>query len=78
MQAPRPFIPLLGAIGQALTMGLVWLGMPVAFAFLCGHYVAKCSWSALRRDYNIFAGRVWVIVLVWVTIAPYLFYHLQQ
>ena len=64
--------------GQALTIGLVWLGMTVAFEFLFGHYVAKRSWSALLHDYNLLAGRVWVVVLVWVTIAPYLFYRLQQ
>ena len=64
--------------GQALTIGLVWLGMTVAFEFLFGHYVAKRSWSALLHDYNLLAGRVWVVVLVWVTLAPYLFYRLQQ
>ena len=64
--------------GQALTIGLVWLGMTVAFEFLFGHYVAKRSWSDLLHDHNLLAGRVWVVVLVWVTIAPYLFYGLQQ
>jgi hypothetical protein len=39
--------------GQALTMGLVWLGMTVAFEFLFGHYGVKRSWSELRRDYHL-------------------------
>jgi hypothetical protein len=56
----------------------VWLGMTVAFEFLFGHYVAKRAWNELRRDYNLFAGRVWLVILVWVTIAPYVFYRLQQ
>jgi hypothetical protein len=64
--------------GQAMTIGLVWLGMTVAFEFLFGHYVAKRPWRDLLHDYNLFAGRVWLVVLVWVTIAPYLFYQLQQ
>ena len=59
-------------------IGLVWLGMTVAFEFFFGHYVAKRSWSDLLRDYNLFAGCVWLVVLVWVTLAPYLFYRLQQ
>jgi hypothetical protein len=63
---------------QALTIGLLWLGMTVAFEFLFGHYVAKRSWSDLLHDYNLFAGRVWLVVLVWVTTAPYLFYWLQK
>jgi hypothetical protein len=63
---------------QAITIGLVWLGMTVAFEFLFGHYVAKRSWHELLRDYNILAGRIWLVVLVRVTIAPYVFHRLQQ
>ena len=58
--------------GQALTIGLLWLGMTVAFEFLFGYYVMKRPWSDLLHDYDLFAGRVWVVVLVWVTIAPYI------
>jgi hypothetical protein len=54
----------------------MWLGLTVVFVFLFGHNVAKRSWHELLRDYNLFAGRVWLVVLVWVTIAPYLFYRL--
>ena len=64
--------------GQALTIGLVWLGMTVAFEFLFGRYIVKRSWRDLLHDYNIFAGRVWVVVLLWVTLAPYVFYRFQQ
>jgi uncharacterized membrane protein YwaF len=62
---------------QAITIGLVWLGLTVAFEFLCGHYVAKRSWNQLLRDYNLCAGCVWLVILVWVTVAPYVFYCLQ-
>ena len=37
--------------GQALTIGLIWLGMTVAFESLFGHYVAKRSWRNLLHDY---------------------------
>ena len=63
---------------QAINIGLVWLGLTVAFEFLFMHYVAGRSWDILLHDYNIFAGRVWVAVLVWVTVAPYIFYRLQK
>ncbi len=62
---------------QAITVGLLWLAMTVAFEFLFGYYVAGHSWGRLLRDYNLFAGRVWVVVLVWVTVAPYLFFRLR-
>jgi len=63
---------------QALLIGLVWLGMTVAFEFIFMHYVAGRSWKVLLHDYNIFAGRVWVVVLIWVALAPYLFYRLHK
>ncbi len=63
---------------QAITIGLLWLGLTVLFEFLFGHYVAGHSWSKLLHDYNILKGRIWIIVLIWVTIAPYIFYQLRQ
>ncbi len=61
--------------GQAFVIGLIWLGLTVAFEFIFGHYVAGHTWSKLFGDYNIFAGRVWVLVLIWITFAPYIFYR---
>lgn len=63
---------------QAITVGLIWLGLTVVFEFLFGHYVAGQPLSKLLYDYNVFAGRVWVVVLIWVTVAPYIFYRLQK
>ena len=36
------------------------------------------DWSYLFRDYNILEGRVWILVLLWVAIAPSLFYKIQK
>ena len=62
---------------RALAVGVVWLAMTMCFEFLFGHYVAGHSWSQLLQDYNICAGRVWALLLIWVTVAPYVFYRLQ-
>ncbi len=62
---------------QALAVGLIWLLMTVTFEFLFGHYVAGHSWSRLLQDYNLFAGRVWPLLLAWVTVAPYVFFRLK-
>ena len=64
--------------GQAIAIGLIWLGLTVAFEFLFMHFVLGIPWSRLAHDYNIFAGRVWMAVLIWVTIAPYVFFRLQK
>jgi hypothetical protein len=63
---------------QALLVGLLWLVMTVAFEFLFGHYVAGHPWSRLFQDYNIFKGRVWLLVLIWTTLAPYIFYRVRS
>ncbi|MFB2983293.1 hypothetical protein [Microseira sp. BLCC-F43] len=61
---------------QALIIGCIWLALTVGFEFIFGHYIAGHSWSKLLADYNIFAGRLWSIVLLWVAVAPVLFYRL--
>lgn len=63
------------SLSQALLIGILWLGLTVTFEFLFGHYIAGHSWSQLLRDYNLFAGRIWLLVLIWITIAPPLFYR---
>jgi hypothetical protein len=63
--------------GQAIRVGLVWLVLTVTFEFGFGHFVAGHSWQRLLQDYNIRAGRVWPAILLWVAIAPYLFFHFK-
>lgn len=60
----------------ALTVGLLWLALTIGFEFIFGHYVMGNSWERLLADYNLLAGRVWVLALIWITSAPYVFYLL--
>ena len=62
---------------QAVGVGAVWLGLTLAFELLFGHYVAGHSWARLAQDYDLFAGRLWPLVLLWVAAAPYLFSRLR-
>ncbi len=64
--------------GHAILIGLIWLAMTVVFEFVFGHYVMGHSWEKLLHDYNLLEGRVWVLVLVWTTIAPWLFYRIRN
>ena len=68
----------IGSAGQAVAIGLIWLGMTVIFEFLFGHYVMGHPWKKLFHDYNLFEGRVWVLVLIWTTVAPLVFYKLRS
>ena len=60
--------------GRAWQIGFLWLGMTVAFEFLFGHFIMGNPWSRLAADYNLLEGRLWVLVLLWVTVGPPLFF----
>lgn len=60
---------------HAIFIGLIWLCLTIVFEFGFGHYIMGNSWEKLLHDYNLVAGRVWGLFLVWLLIAPYLFYR---
>jgi len=62
------------SIKHAILIGLIWLGLTILFEFGFGHYIMENSWEKLFHDYNIAEGRVWGIFLLWITIAPSIFY----
>jgi len=63
---------------EAIKIGLIWMGLTVGFEFALGRLVLDRDWSLLFNDYNILEGRVWVLVLFWVAIAPILFYRITK
>jgi hypothetical protein len=63
---------------QALTIGTIWLILTILFEFVFGHYVMGHTWSHLLHDYNIFAGRLWSLVLLWNFIGPYIIFQIGK
>lgn len=63
---------------DALQVGFTWLILTTLFEFIFGHYVMGNSWERLFQDDNLFAGRLWGLVLVWITLSPLIFYRLQR
>jgi hypothetical protein len=57
---------------EALQIGGLWLVLTVSFEFLGGHFLFGQPWERLTADYNVLAGRVWVLVLVTTALAPLL------
>jgi hypothetical protein len=55
---------------ELLLIGFIWLILTVIFEFGFGHYIMGHPWSHLLAEYNIFNGRVWILVLAATTIAP--------
>lgn len=60
----------------AWRIGFLWSGLTIVFEFGFGHFVMGHSWRKLLQDYNLLKGRVWLLVLIWVTVAPYIFFKL--
>ena len=58
---------------QSIQIGLFWLILTLLFEFGFG-LLRGNSWIVLLHDYNIFKGRIWILILFWVALAPYLFY----
>jgi hypothetical protein len=53
-----------------LGIGLLWVFITMIFEFIFGHYVMGHSWQKLFADYNLFSGRLWVLVLINNVVAP--------
>jgi hypothetical protein len=58
---------------QAIFIGSLWVMLTLIFEFgfglLRGH-----SFTQLLKDYNIFKGRLWILIPAWLLVAPYIFY----
>jgi hypothetical protein len=62
---------------QALRIGLVWLLLTVAFEFVMGLVLTHKPLAQVLNDYNLFAGRVWSLFLIWLALAPWVFFRLR-
>ena len=56
--------------GELWTVGILWTALTVAFEFGFGRWVAGHSWQRLLADYDVTAGRIWVLVLLTLLLAP--------
>jgi hypothetical protein len=55
---------------SAITIGVCWFAMTVAFEFAFGRFVAGYSWERLFEQYDVTRGNVWVAVLMWTAAGP--------
>lgn len=63
---------------QAWRTGLLWLALTVAWEFLFFHFVFGSSWALLLQDYALWQGRLWVLVLATILLAPVLIHARDQ
>ncbi|MBN8788250.1 MAG: hypothetical protein J0I84_14255 [Terrimonas sp.] len=62
---------------NAILLGLFWLILTLVFEFGFG-LMQGSTMSQLLGEYNIMKGRVWVLIPIWVSFAPYLFFKIQS
>jgi hypothetical protein len=70
----KKFPPISG--GQAIWIGLFWLTLTLVFEFGFGRLSGN-SWEILLEDYDILKGRIWILIPVWIVVAPYFFYKIR-
>ena len=63
---------------DAWLIGAFWVSLTLACEFLAGHYVFGNSWGRLLADYNVAAGRIWVLVLITTLVAPALVFGIRS
>jgi len=68
----------LSSPGEAIGVGLAWMVLAVVFEFALGRYVVGDPWGKLFHDYDLLDGRVWGLFILWVGMAPYIFYGLER
>jgi hypothetical protein len=66
------------SLKTALKIGLTWAALTASFDFGFGHYVDGKSWTELAKDYDITAGRIWIVILAWTVVGPLLARKLHQ
>ncbi|WP_169310287.1 hypothetical protein [Flexistipes sinusarabici] len=71
------FAPVL-SLFSAVSIGLMWAVLTITFEFLFGHFVAKIPFSELLNDYNLFKGRIWILIPIWLFILPIILYYFYR
>jgi hypothetical protein len=64
--------------GSAIRIGLLWLAMTVAFECFMVLILMGQPLERALADYNLLAGRVWVLFLAWLAAAPWVFCRLRR
>lgn len=59
----------LGSSRDAILVGAAWTLATLAFECLIGRLAGR-SWESIFADYDVAAGRIWVVIPLWLLVAP--------
>jgi hypothetical protein len=60
---------------QTWLVGVLWLVMTLALETFMGRVLAGKPWPEVFEDYNVLAGRIWVLVPLWTLVGPHVFFR---
>lgn len=60
---------------QSFKIGVLWMVLTLTFEFSFG-LLRGLSLTEIVADYNIMNGRIWILIPLWLLIAPRLFYKI--
>jgi hypothetical protein len=63
---------------RALLIGFLWGMLTVVFESFMGLILQHLSLQQVLHEYNLLAGRVWTLFLIWLVVAPWLFFRIRQ
>lgn len=63
---------------DAWIIGALWVTLTLGFEFIGGHFLFGKPWPELFADYNLLAGRIWVMVLVVTLMTPALAFTVRR
>ena len=55
---------------EAWSIAGLWVALTLAFEFFGGHFLFGNSWQQLLEEYNVLQGRLWIVVLITIAVAP--------
>ena len=64
----------LSSARQAWTVGILWLAMALALEAFMSWVLGGKPWSAVFEDYDVLAGRIWILVPLWTLVGPFAFF----
>jgi hypothetical protein len=57
-------------VSQLLGVGVLWMGLTLAFEVVLGRVILGYTWEQITADYNVSQGGLMSFGLIWVALSP--------
>lgn len=63
---------------EAWMTGLIWVLLTMIFEFSLGYFVSGLTFGQIWEEYDLFAGKLWTLVLIALLILPPIFHRMRR